>query len=104
MSNEELRAQASRSSGLIKIGDGLWATGMMIVMLAAITWITMAVMAGDYFSNPKAVRDAADAASGILSQQGSIEAIRSGSYRWRSWAWGLSYLASGSRLRISWPM
>lgn len=89
MSNEELRAQANRSSGLIKIGGGLWAAGMMIVMFAAITWITLAVMAGDYFSNPKAVRDAADAASGILSQQGSIEAVK-------DWVLPLAFLGLGT--------
>ena len=76
MSNEELRAQANRSSGRIKVAGGLWVMGMMIVMIAAITWITLAVMAGDFFANSKEVRDAAAAASGILSQQGSIEAIK----------------------------
>ena len=33
-------------------------------------------MAGDYFTNTKAIRDAAEAGSGILSQQGSIEAVK----------------------------
>ena len=89
MSNEELRAQANRSSGLIKIGGGLWAVGMAIVMVATITWITLAVMAGDYFTNPKAVRDAADAASGILSQQGSIEAVK-------DWVLPLAFLGLGT--------
>ena len=76
MSNEELRAQANRTSALIKVGGGLWAIGIMIVMIAAITWIALAVMAGDYFTNSKEVRDAAAGASGILSQQGSIEAVK----------------------------
>ncbi len=58
------------------VGGGLWAAGLMIVMVAAITWITLAVMAGDFFANTKAVRDAAAAGSGILSQQGSIEAVK----------------------------
>ena len=76
MSNKELRAQSSQSSGLIKVGGGLWASGIMIVMIATIAWITLAVIAGDYFTNSKAVRDAASAGSGILSQQGSIEAVK----------------------------
>ena len=47
----------------------------MIIMVAAVTWIVLAVMAGDYFTNAKAVRDAAEAGSGVLSQQGSIAAV-----------------------------
>ena len=89
MSNEELRAQANTSSGRIKVAGGLWVTGLMFVMIAAITWITLAVMANDYFSNPKAVRDAAEAASGILSQQGSIEAVK-------VWVLPLAFLGLGT--------
>ena len=92
MSNEELRAQANGSSGLIRVGGGLWAVGIMIVMFAAITWVTLAVMAGDYFTNPNAVRDAADAvgaASGILSQQGSIEAVK-------AWVLPLAFVGLGT--------
>lgn len=76
MSNEELRAQAQTTSPYIKIAGGLWFAAFMIVMVAAIVWITLAVMTGDFFSNSKAVRDAAEAGSGILSQQGSIEAVK----------------------------
>ena len=50
----------------------------MIIMIAAATWIELAVMAGDFVTNAKAVRDADQA--GILSQQGSIAAVK---------AWGL---------------
>ena len=74
MSNEELRAQARTTSPYIKIAGGLWFAAFMIIMVAAIAWITLAVMTGDFFSNSKAIRDAAEAGSGILSQQGSIEA------------------------------
>ena len=49
---------------------------LMIVMVAAVAWIVLAVMTGDYFTNSKAVRDAAEAGSGVLSQQGSIEAVQ----------------------------
>jgi len=46
----------------------------MIIMVAVVIWIVLAVMANDYYSNTKAVRDA-DAA-GILSQLGSINAVK----------------------------
>ena len=76
MSNEELRAQAQTTSSYIKIAGGLWFAAFMIIMVAAIAWITLAVMTGDFFSNSKAIRDAAEAGSGLLSQQGSIEAVK----------------------------
>ncbi len=74
-SSEELRAQAQSSAPFIKIAGVLWLVALMIVMAAAVVWIILAVMAGDYYANTKAVRDAAEAGSGILSQQGSIEAF-----------------------------
>ena len=49
---------------------------MIIAMATAVIWIVLSVMAGNYFSNSKAVRDAAEAGSQILSQQGSIEAVK----------------------------
>ena len=76
MSNEELRAQANRSSPYIKIAGGLWVTAAMIIMISAVVWVALAISAGDYFANSKAVRDAAEAGSGLLSQQGSIEAFK----------------------------
>ena len=76
MSNEELRAQAQTTSPYIKIAGALWVMAMMIIMVAAIAWITLAAMTGDFFSNSKAIRDAAEAGSGLLSQQGSIEAVK----------------------------
>ena len=75
-SSEELRAQAQRPAPFIKIAGVLWLVALMIVMSAAVVWIILAVMAGDYYANSKAVRDAAEAGSGILSQQGSIEAVK----------------------------
>ncbi len=74
MSNEELRSQAQSSSPYIKVAGALWFMAFMIIMVAAIAWIVLAVMAGDYFTNSKAVRDADEA--GILSQLGSIEAVK----------------------------
>ena len=75
MSSEELRAQAQTASSQIMIAGALWLVAFMIIMIAAVTWIVLAVMAGDYFTNSKAVRDAAEAGSGIFSQLGSIEAV-----------------------------
>jgi len=74
-SNNELSEQAHRSAPHIKIAALLWVTGLMVVMIAAVAWIALAIMTGDYFTNSKAVRDAAAAGNGILSQQGSIEAV-----------------------------
>ncbi len=74
MSSEELRAQAQTASPLIMIAGALWLVAFMIIMVAAVTWIVLAVMAGDFFTNAKAVRDADQA--GILSQQGSIAAVK----------------------------
>ena len=48
-------------------------------------------MAGDYYANSKAVRDAAGAGSGILSQVGSIEAVK-------DWVQPLAFLGVGTFL------
>ena len=76
MTNEEIRTMARTTSPLIKIGGALWFTAFMIIMIAAIAFIVLAIMSGSYFANSKAVRDAAEAGSGILSQAGSIEAVK----------------------------
>jgi hypothetical protein len=76
MSNEELRSQAQTGSSYIKIAGALWFMAFMIVMVAAVTWVVLAVMTGDYFTNAKVARDAAEAGTGLLSQQGSIEAVK----------------------------
>ena len=76
MSNAQLRAQARESAPYIKVAGLLWVVAAMIVMVAAVIWVVLAVMSGDYYTNSKAVRDAAVAGSGILSQQGSIEAVK----------------------------
>ena len=76
MSNEELRSQAQTGSSYIKIAGALWFMAFMIVMVAAVAWIVLALMTGDYFTNAKAARDAAEAGTGLLSQQGSIEAVK----------------------------
>ena len=76
MSNEELRSQAQAGSSHIKIAGVLWFMAFMIIMVAAVAWIVLAVMTGDYFTNAKVARDAAEAGTGLLSQQGSIEAVK----------------------------
>ena len=75
-SSEELRSEAKRSSPLIKIAGAFWLSAFMVVMIAAVVWIVLAITAGDYYANSKAVRDAAEAGSGILSQLGSIQATK----------------------------
>ncbi len=76
MNNDELRLQAQKTSPLIKIAGGIWVTGMMIVMAASIIWIVLAVLAGDYYSNSKIVRDTAEAGTGLLSQLGTIQGLK----------------------------
>jgi len=76
VSNEELRAQARTSAPLIKIAAGIWVTGMMIIAAVTIIWVVLAVVSNDYYSNSKAVRDAAEAGSGVLSQLSSIQATK----------------------------
>ena len=76
MSNEELRAQARTSAPQIKIAAGIWAAGMMIIAVVTIVGVVLAFLAGDYYSNSKAVRDAAEAGSGVLSQLSNIQATK----------------------------
>ncbi len=76
MSNDELRFQAQRTSPLIKVAGGIWATGGMIIMAASIIWIVLAVLAGDYYSSTKVVRDTAEAGSGLLSQLATIQGLK----------------------------
>ncbi len=76
MSNEELRAQARKTAPQIIIAMGIWVAGMMIIVAITVIWVVLAVVASDYYSNSKAVRDAAEAGSGVLSQLGSIQATK----------------------------
>ncbi len=76
MSNEELRAQARTSAPQIKIAAGIWVPGMIIIAAVTIIWVVLAVVSNDYYSNSKAVRDAAEAGSGVLSQLSSIQATK----------------------------
>ncbi len=76
MSNDELRAQARQSAPQIKIAAGIWIGGMMIIVAITVIWIVLAGLAGDYYSNSKAVRDAAEAGSPVLSQLSIIQATK----------------------------
>lgn len=88
---DKLREQAQKPAVYIKIAAALWVVGLMIVMIAAVTWIVLAVMAGDYYANAKAVRDAAEAGTGVLSQLGSIEAVE-------DWVLPFAFLGLGTFL------
>ncbi len=76
MSNDELRTQARTSAPQIKIAAGIWVAGMMVIAAVTIVWVVLAFLAGDYYSNSKAVRDAAAAGSGVLSQLGNVQATK----------------------------
>ena len=76
MSNDELRLQARRAAPQIKIAAGIWVVGMMIVMAATVIWVVLAILAGDYYSNSKLVRDTAEAGSGLLSQLATIQGLQ----------------------------
>ena len=76
MSNEDLRAQARKTAPQIKIAMGIWAAGMMIIVAITVIWVVLAVVANDYYSNSKAVRDAAEAGSGVLLQLSSVQATK----------------------------
>ncbi len=76
MSDNELMAQTRRPSSHLKIAAVLWIVAFMVVMVASILWIVLSVMTGDYLSNSKAVRDAAEAGSTVLALQGTIAATQ----------------------------
>ena len=73
-SREEMISQAENSSPMISVAMMLWMMALMIIMIISIAFFTLAVIAGDYYANTKAVRDAD--AGGILSQLGSIAAVK----------------------------
>ena len=68
MTNRELKIQSQKTAPQIKIAGGIWVMGSMIIMVASVLWVVLAVITGDYYSNSKAIRDAAVAGSGLLSQ------------------------------------
>ena len=76
MNDNELKAQAKRTSPHIKIAAGLWVMGLMIIMTITVTWVVLAVLASDYYGHSKAVRDAAEAGSAVLATLGTIHAVK----------------------------
>lgn len=76
MTNEELKVQSRKTAPQIKIAGGIWVAGLMIIMVASVIWVVLAVIAGDYYSSSKIVRDAAESGSGLLSQLATIQGIK----------------------------
>ena len=64
---------------------------MMIIAATSVIWIVLAVLTGDYYSNSKSVRDAAEAGSGLLSQLGPIKGMQ-------PWLLPLSFLGLATYL------
>ena len=75
MSEDHVKAKAKEPPSHMKIAGWLWVSGMAMVLAASVVWITLALIAGDYYSNAKAIRDAAPAGSDELSQLGTIQAV-----------------------------
>jgi hypothetical protein len=69
------RTQGQHSG--VKLVVVLLLAGVMIEMVALIAGIAIGVSAGDYFSETKVARDTAAAGSGLLSQIGTISAVKS---------------------------
>ena len=92
MNNQELRVQAQKSAPQIKIAGVLWVVAMMTIMAITITWVVISVAwAGDYYSYSKAVRDSAEAGSGVLSTLASIQTTK-------AWVMPLQVLGLGTFL------
>lgn len=68
------RAQGQHSG--VRLVVVLLLAGVMIEMVALIVGIALGVSIGDYFSETKATRDAATSGSGLLSQIGTISAVK----------------------------
>ena len=75
MTNEALRMEAGAGKIHIKIAGVIWAAAFMLIMAASVVWIVLAVLAFDYYSLSKGVRDAADSGSGPLSQLATLRSI-----------------------------
>ena len=75
MTNDALRREASTGKVHIKIAGVIWALAFTLIMAVSVAWIVMAVLAFDYYSISKGVRDAADSGSGVLSQLATLRSI-----------------------------
>ena len=76
MINEELTEQDNQTSPQIKVAAGLWFLGVVIIAAVTLTWVVLAVLVGDYYSNTKAARDSAAAGSALISDLQNIEATK----------------------------
>ena len=76
MTLQDISRQAQGQHTGVRLVVVLLVTGVMIEMVALIVGIALGVSTGDYFSETKASRDAAAAGSGLLSQIGTISAVK----------------------------
>ena len=79
MASAGLQQRVETGTRLPMLVYALILTGLMIEMTVLIIGIALGVSTGDYYTNTKAVRDAAlpgGAGSGILSQIGTIAAVQ----------------------------
>lgn len=76
MSMQEISRRAQGPHAGVKLVVILLLVGVMIEMVALIAGIALGVSVGDYFSETKATRDAATSGSGLLSQIGTISAVK----------------------------
>ena len=76
MTLHEISRRAQGQHAGVKLVVVLLLTGVMIEMVALIVGIALGVSTGDYFSETKATRDAATSGSGLLSQIGTISAVK----------------------------
>jgi hypothetical protein len=66
----------NESPKLLYIAGALLLFGMMIEMASLGIGIALGISINDHFESSKAVRDAAEAGTGLLSQLGTIEATK----------------------------
>ena len=77
MNNQELKKQAQTSAPKIKIAGGLWVMSMMILLVAAVTWLVISVAwTNDYYAYSKGARDGAEAGSALLANLASIQTTK----------------------------
>jgi hypothetical protein len=76
MTLQEISRRTRGQHSGVKLVVVLLLVGVMIEMVALIVGIALGVSTGDYFSETKATRDAAAAGSGLLSQIGTISAVK----------------------------
>jgi hypothetical protein len=76
MTLNEISRRAQGQHAGVRLVVVLLLAGVMIEMVALIVGLALGVSIGDYFSETKATRDAATSGSGLLSQIGTISAVK----------------------------